>query len=287
MLPSRPELHDAALEPLRYKPERRFVAAIEGENGQRALVKAYAGGWQRASAAAKGIASAGALRVPERLGRSRRRQVVVLEWLPGRALSELAGATDHPPDGLADAARRAGEAAAELHGRRPRHLREPDVSDGERLRAAAEAAAGCCPELTGRLERLAERLAPALAPASGAAIHGDLAADQVIVGADGQVAIVDLDQAAIGDPAADLAGFAAAAEHDVVAGRLDAARRDALLDGFAAGYESASGRPGRAPGRRVAASLVRLAPEPFRRRDAGWPALTRALVERAEELAHG
>lgn len=287
MLPGHPELHGAALEPLRYKPERRFVAAIEGDGGERAVLKAYATGWHRASAAAKGISSGGALRVPKRLGRSRRRHVVALEWLPGRALSELAAAPGQPPDGLAGAARRTGEAVAELHRRRPRHLREPDTTDGQRLRAAAEAAAGCCPELAGRLERLSERLAPTLAPAGGAAIHGDLAPDQVIVGEGGQVAIVDLDQAAIGDPAADLAGFAAAAEHDVVAGRLDPERRDALLDGFAAGYESACGQPGRAPAPRVAASLVRLAPEPFRRRDPAWPALTRALVERAEELAHG
>ncbi|MBA3747782.1 MAG: hypothetical protein H0W96_09890, partial [Solirubrobacterales bacterium] len=47
-LPDHRALWSSSLQALRWKPERRFVAALQGRDGMRALVKAYAG---RSSAA--------------------------------------------------------------------------------------------------------------------------------------------------------------------------------------------------------------------------------------------
>ena len=78
------------------------------------------------------------------------------------------------------------------------------------------------PELTERAADLAERIAGRL---SGLApvrvpVHGDFSADQAVLGPDGVAGLIDLDSAALGDPAADLGCAEAAMIAGVLLGQL-------------------------------------------------------------------
>lgn len=277
VLPGRPGIPEGEITRLRYKPERRFVAAVEGADGSRAVLRVYGDTFERCSATARAIRPGGALRVPERLGKSSRDGALALEWLPGRPLAELL------PGVPAGVLRSVGAALAELHRLPPERVADGEPDEGGRVGAAAAAAAVALPGLADRLERLAARLAARLESARRTPVHGDFSADQVLVDGD-EVAVVDLDRAERADPGGDLASFAAALELESLAGRLEPPEAEAAVAGVVAGYGAAGG-PGRLTPARIAAALVRLAPEPFRSRAEDWPQLTAALVERAEELA--
>jgi aminoglycoside phosphotransferase (APT) family kinase protein len=112
--------------------------------------------------------------------------------------------------------------------------------------------------------------------------HGDFSAYQVLVDGD-RVALVDLDEAVLADPARDLASFAATLGREVVGGRLTAAVAAATQEELLAGYGPVDRSALRAW---TAAALVRLAPEPFRYREPGWPARVGELLAMAEAM-HG
>jgi aminoglycoside phosphotransferase (APT) family kinase protein len=101
-----------------------------------------------------------------------------------------------------------------------------------------------------------------------------------------QVIVVDFDSAAMGDPASDLSSFVAGIEFDTLLGRIPPARAENAIGEFLDAY-------GRASGRRlspifnihVAASLLRLAPFPFRNRYSDWHQLTHKVIDLAETAA--
>ncbi|MFD1719464.1 phosphotransferase [Georgenia deserti] len=115
-------------------------------------------------------------------------------------------------------------------------------------------------------------------------VHGDLSADQVVLGADGRPTVIDLDRAGVDDPLTDLASWAAA---DVVAdllarGVTGEPTPGSLLDG----YHAAGGHTDpRALTALTAGALLQRAVEPFRRHLPGWPEHVAALVETAGTLA--
>lgn len=292
-LPERPDLWEAGLRRLRYKPERRFVAELTADTGARALLKAYDDGdYRGASRNAKVFVSRGSLRVAQRLGRSPGRRVLVTEWLPGRELME--GLAGEAPD--LDATAMAGAALAELHGQRPhRPGHHTSQGEAETVHEAAGAVGAVCPALAERARRLAVAIAAELAATAFAAvtIHGDFSADQVLVG-DGTAAIVDLDHAVRSDPRTDLGSFTARLERDVLAGKLSSGRANAataaLLDGYRDrargefdGVKRGTGwiRP------HTAARLLRLAPEPFRYREQDWHDGVEALLTRVQAILDG
>ena len=115
-------------------------------------------------------------------------------------------------------------------------------------------------------------------------IHGDFSADQVII-SNGNVALVDLDQAVYSDPAADLGSFVARLEYDKLHRDLSPARVEVLASELFRGYRLQTQRD--LPARvdlYVAAGLLRLAPHPFRYRESNWPEKTRAILRRAEAI---
>jgi hypothetical protein len=91
MLPERGDLWDASFRTLAYKPERRFVAALNVGGAPRGVLKIYSEDtFEQAWRNTKALVSArsGALRIARRIGRSRRHCVLVTEWLDGTLFSE-------------------------------------------------------------------------------------------------------------------------------------------------------------------------------------------------------
>ena len=284
LLPDRPDLWDGTVRRLTYKPERRYVAQVLAGGEARAVLRVYAApGYRAARGNGTALASRGRLRLARRLGRSDRLCSLAFEWLPGHSLSEALADPARGPRSVAAA----GAALAELHGQDPQGLASlTRQAEAATLQAVAAGLAVVCPGLAGRAERLAGRLAARLVdePAVDRPIHGDFYPQQVLL-TDGRVAILDLDEAVRGDPAADLGLFIAHLEDAALRGQLAGGRVEALGDALLAGYRLAAHPPVPAQVELYAAAgLVRLAPHCFRRRHPDWPARTEAMLERAEAL---
>lgn len=270
LLPHRPDLWAVTPETLRYKPERRWVGRV----GRRAVVRCYT--TTEFAAARTGwtvFTSTAEVRVPALLGVCEADCALAVEWLPGGPLERRL-----------DGAEAAGVALAALHCQEGAGLPERTPGDeAAAVFAAARAVAAVLPAAGDRAIRLAARVAAAvLAPSRPAprATHGDFSADQVVLGEDA-VGIIDLDAAALGDPAADLGHFVAALEADGWSdGQVSAAR-----EGLLAGYR-ASGLD--VPAERVrvqtAAGLLRRASDPFRYRNPDWPSRIEAILRRTAEV---
>jgi aminoglycoside phosphotransferase (APT) family kinase protein len=284
ILPDRPDLWHVAQLPLRYKPERRYVAQLIADGKPMAVLKLYdRRDYQIALRNAKGFMSRGPLRIAPRLGRSNHHRALVLAWLPGTLLESL---LVEPT--LSDTRMQmVGAALAELHGQRPRRLRRLRQRDEHgSLQAAACAVAAVAPDLAEPVRALTTRLATRLlrVPARSVSIHGDFSADQVLL-TDSGAAILDLDSAARCHALVDLGSFAAALELNVLWGALSANRAAAAMDAVLTGYRTATGVDLFAGlSLHTAAGLLRLAVSPFRNREPDWPWRIEAIVARAETM---
>lgn len=275
---------DGRLHALHHRPERRFVARLEGEGGEVA-VKLHAGpGFAAAKPAAKAFGSRDGLLVPRMLGRSHRHGIVVSVWIDGLPLDDpgpASGATE-------DAWRSTGAALAALHAQAPATLRRRERDElPRRILAVSRYLGTILPNRASRADALAHRIAAALgdaaAPVTG--IHGDFHPGQVLLRSDG-VVILDLDEAVLGDPADDLGSCLAHLERAAGAAAATPApdpraARGALLAGY--GAEAMAPRVDLA----TAAALFLLAPHPFRAREPDWPRRTDDLLARAEGLLVG
>ena len=280
----RPDLWDGDIVPIRYKPERRFVArlVLYGEN--RAVVKIHTGNsYARLRNFNKAFASRGNLRLARRVGHSDRHRVLAFEWLPGRLLSDLIREGIIEPDLL----RPVGEALAHIHEQTTDHLpvRGPDV-DIHHLDAVARQIAFLCPDLAGLTMRTVRSIAALLAGESPsfAATHGDFYAKQVLLDSD-RIGVLDFDESALADPMADIGNFVAHLERDRLRFDLAPDVLDACQEALLTGY-AGTGRP--VDERRIdlyhAACLFKLLPHPFRFREPDWPEQTRQLLERVRTL---
>jgi len=115
-------------------------------------------------------------------------------------------------------------------------------------------------------------------------IHGDFDTDQVLFTSEG-VAILDFDEAAQGDPVADLGSFAARLEWAALRGDLSAGRAKVLTENLLEGYCRAAhcDLPAHFDLYK-AAGLLRVAPHPFRNRLPDWPEQTQAIFDRIESI---
>lgn len=113
------------------------------------------------------------------------------------------------------------------------------------------------------------------APGPDALIHGDLSPDQVLIGEDGQLRLIDLDRTGRGPIGADLGTWIAACEN------LDHPDGPALADAFLDGYRSAGGTIPQALQAWIARAHLAAALEPLRRWRPDWPALVAARLDRA------
>lgn len=291
LLPAMPELWPAGMETLRYKNERRYVGKLLVGGAARALIKVYeARDFKNACRAARTIgtfAADGGLSVAGPLGISQDERIIISRWLDGRPLRQLlheARDLSRKPGQL----QAVGAALAGFHRESPGSLATA-VPENEALSvlAAANATAFLCPALAVRLRRLAAGIGAELLsmPRPHHPIHGDFSSDQVLVdGADdGGIAIVDYDQARIGDPAADLGSFTAQLFYDEAAGALAAGTAAALADVVLKGYLEACGQRETLLryNLHTAAKLLQLTPQAFRTRHPQWPELMARLVYHA------
>ncbi|WP_119070334.1 aminoglycoside phosphotransferase family protein [Rubrobacter indicoceani] len=278
------------LKTLRYKPERRYVARYSGSGN--AVVKFYTPGdylqaGANAAAFSEVFKTTGPMRLARVIGTSREYGAIAGEWAEGIELDELLR-------GRADASevvKLAGAALSELHNQR-RVTGLKYTTRQEEANSLATLASGVSftlPGISGEVYSLVGEIVPRLlaCPLLDAPTHGDFYEEQVIVNpADGYVTILDLDRATFGDPASDLGNFLAHLERDVLAGDLDAPVLPDLGAALLDGYSELGGE--KSVRERVAlyraAGLLRLAPEPFRRRSPDWPERTRRIVRRVREL---
>src|SRR5207247_4832773 len=90
LFPDRSDLGAGELRPLRYLPERRYVAELRANGNDRALLKAYAAkDYPGVKMHALAFRSRGPLRVARLVGCSEGRRLLAFEWLPGRRLLDL------------------------------------------------------------------------------------------------------------------------------------------------------------------------------------------------------
>lgn len=280
VLPEHGGLRGARLSTLRYKPMRRWVGLVEPEKGQPFVVRAYRPEAAEAAAAALRVLEGRGPCTPRLLGTDPSLGLLAVEYLPGRLLQTVPA---HDTD-----LRNTGRALARLHSLSSAGLpTRTGADEAEAIRATARQVAVLLPDVAHEVCRLAEQLAPLLGggPDTSVTLHGDFSADQVVVAPSGQVALLDLDRAASGHPAIDLASFSAALMTDEVLQGGAGARPDDDTHGMLAGY--AQLRPLPVDDEitvRTAALLLRRAGEPFRLCLPDWPERTRTLLSRAAEL---
>ena len=271
---------------LRYKPERRYVARVDGPDGPVAILKCYDdGAFDRAVGGARAVERDPEFVTAALAGVARRRRVTLGEWLPGEGLDGLIRAGRDPLDVYP----KVGAELAALHSSEPLGWPRRDSYEvPESIHAAVRTIGTVLPQLVGPAQQVADRCVAGLDwAAQGSAIHGDFSADQVLVDG-GTPTLIDFDRATVGLPVEDLGRFVANLWAAEVGGVLSAAqaaeRGQAFLDGYAdAAAVGVDGPELAGLGVATAAALLQLAQEPFRRRDPAWDEQTQALVERAAQ----
>lgn len=284
----RPDLWEAEVRSIRYKPERRLVAQLLVEGRPQGVLKfytdtAYPEAKQSARVFNTRKAARQVLRVPSRIGHSDRHHVLAFEWMEGQLLSEaLTG-------GNLDLAamERVGVALAEGHRHPSKKLAPLDrEAEASTLLSVASGLAFLCPHLSEKIHGLARRLATYLMqqPPMNTPVHGDFYAKQVLLAGE-RVVILDFDSAAAGDPAYDLGLFVAHLERGAIRHTVPNDKVRSVAGALLQGYEQASGQ---ALPERVtvyaAAGLLKLAPHQFRNREQNWPQGMEAIIDRAEAL---
>lgn len=197
---------DAQWSVLAYKPDRRAALRLDVDAKPAAVLKLYGSDrFEAVRQRAKLFKSTDALRVPRRLGKSGGLSSLGLEWMNGR---ELTGILQNEPDAVADSIALTAAALADLHRQTSTTLEPARDHVRAALRAQIGAVAGLCPHLADRAAAMAEELDAHLQrrPIGAAAIHGDFYTKQVLIDSD-CAAILDLDDAAIGEPEQDLGNF--------------------------------------------------------------------------------
>ncbi len=282
VLPARPDLWDAGVHLLRYKPERRFVARLSAGDRTAALKMYTTAGYPMARSGSRAFEERGALRLAPLLGRSDRHHVLAFGWVHGLLLRDLLrhDATAMP------ALHHVGAALAALHGQQGTGLPvRSRAMEAARLLAVAEGVAALLPRRSRYARTLATRLARRLEdlPTTATPIHGDFYDKQVLLRDDTAV-VLDLDESALGHPAIDLGNFIAHLERDRMRHGGPAHRVEAMAAALLDGYATTARVP-RHLDLHTAAALLLLAHHPFRFREPDWADRIEALLERTDTLA--
>ncbi len=232
-----------------YAPERSVTLRAVGTDGSAsAYVKAYAPGSIDLPALARRYAfvsralrrSPAAVGSPEPLWWSDTHQALLLQAMPGRPWNQLA------PGSVVGALRRLGTAIATLHAtwlptddeagplRMSRAFARFRRLDTSRILRSAQLIGRARPDAATAARRLADDLSSGSPRyAEPVLLHGDCHPKNALL-AGGQVALIDLDQAGIGPPAADLGSLLARLElARLVEGTDTTDWAAAVLDGYA------------------------------------------------------
>jgi aminoglycoside phosphotransferase (APT) family kinase protein len=164
--------------------------------------------------------------------------VLLLEAMTGARWTDLTGGR------AVDALRRLGRAIAAVH------RIEPPSGSGpfgrlslDRIVHSAELVGRARPDVARRVDLLASRLQErAPTTARRVLLHGDCHHKNSLATDDG-IAILDLDQAGIGDPAADIGSLLARLRLGVIVGERDAIVSGAMEAGFLDGYATLGSLP--------------------------------------------
>lgn len=271
--------------PLRWRPERRFVGKITAPATSDAVaVKAVAAmAYESAVRTSRAIRSTGPLRVPALVGCSDNLRAFSLEWLPGTPLHEALRGGSVESRLLA----RVGAALAELHGQR----HALSVEGPAHVSAALQGRAQHLASVRGvslRISGLASVVGERLRAGTGRALvtsHGDFTATQVLVNGP-DVAVLDLDDAALSERERDLGLFLAYLERLDLTGELSADEAAALTGAFLEGYaEHAGARPDASRLRTYqAAALIARSGGPLRHGRSNWLETLDRVLDRAEAL---
>ncbi len=288
LLPDYPELFDGTLRRLRYKPERRYVAALDAQGEPRATLKFYrAEDYSSAQAKARAFQPGDVLRLAREIGCSERCGVIAFEWIGGEVLSEAYLNAEFESEAI----KPVGASLAELHSQQAAGLIHFTRSaEAKMLQELADGIGALCPHLNKRAQSLAARLVNSSVreDAPARAIHGDFYAEQVLFSKD-STTILDLDEVVYGDPAIDIGNFIARLEFDCLRGKLTAPRAESFSQALLEGYENSAVSRQAMPIENcrvkfyTAIGLFRLAPRPFRYHEPNWSEKIEAILERAEQ----
>ncbi len=286
ILPAHEHVHDAPIETIRYKPERRFVGKLSASGGPAVSLRLYpASQYQKYCEKSWAFASKGALLIPQLVGDSARYCALAHEWVDG---TPLMASLEHAPwNGSSDVLEQVALALGELHRQRPRLRTMYAASDYAR---AMTNAAETISVLDNDLGRIAGEIESAIkAQLSGRvwlsrAVHGDFTADQVLV-QPSHIVILDYDRAGYGEPGMDVGAFVAGLIASALQGRL--ALDDALAQ--AAQFENAYRQANSDHDIRqieifIAGALMMMAPEPFRYRTSNWVEMSHRLLGFARKV---
>ena len=272
---------------LRYKPERRVVVRVDAA-GQPVAVLRCANASEFGEML-NGVSMGVALGQLVWLGVSAEHRLLATRWQPGHSLCPEEG--QGLPLELMPAL---GQALARVHRTDVVHpLRRTAHDEVRALWSVHDTLQAIATPQAQQFHALATRVAQALLAEQGDStlIHGDFSADQVIrpLAAEG-LQIIDWDRAAQGHPLTDLASLQARFELQVIEGVMAPAQCEQAMQQVLAGYQQPVPRsrqplPDVQPLRwHVAAALLRLATEPFRKRSAQWLRDTDAVLQRVQQL---
>jgi aminoglycoside phosphotransferase (APT) family kinase protein len=281
VLPDRKALHRIAPVLLRYRPERRAVFRLGPPAAGSVVLKLYRkGGFARTVSRLRALTSTPKLQLPLWVGSSEPHRLLAFDWLDGPVLRD--GLRTRLPDLAAVA--ETGAALAELHGQAGQGLPlRSEEEEVDQVRRTASVVGQLAPDQAARARALADEVAGGLTAsrADRVPIHGDFYDNQVIVMRD-RVALLDLDEATIGNRLEDLGLFIAHLERDVLLGTLPSAvgsaARSALLEGYCA---TTPGTSISALPLHIAKALIGLGPSVFRKSRDRWPGQLGDLLDRA------
>jgi tRNA A-37 threonylcarbamoyl transferase component Bud32 len=283
-LPDNAELWASNIRTLAYKPERRWVGALEVNGVPRAVCKLYGDtAFEEVRSKSKHFGPGEVLRLAPLIGRSKGRSALFFGWERGQLLSRAMLESSFDPAILF----RVGVALAELQRQSVAKLPvRANDTEASALIKLGDFLEFLLPAESERIRALATRLASAIRslPQGDSVVHGDFYAKQILFAGD-EITVLDLDEAARGDASDDLGTFLAHLEREVAVGRMSAAQLAAYRAQFLEGYRSAVGTVD--SGRiqlRTAARLFGRLPHFFRNHDAEWPQRTVESLARVEAL---
>ncbi len=268
---------------LAYKPERRCTVAVVTDSTPVAVIKAYTrAGFASARTRAAMLQHSRGVGIQRLVSAYERRGLLFFEWLEGRSLGEsiLRG------EATGSDVRETGYALAELHGLPLPELPRRDQRQEQVLEELVATVRVLCPEAVDDAASIAGRAASFVRADESplVLVHGDFYAKQAIVQSN-RVALLDLDQAAVGMAAFDLGNFIAHLELEVARGKIGAEAAAAHSRSFLAGYASHRALPSESLiAANTALSLLALAHHPFRRHLADWQSLISTVIARAGEI---
>ncbi|TQV70534.1 hypothetical protein FKG94_21160 [Exilibacterium tricleocarpae] len=278
---------DVALQPLAYKPERRYVVRASwtddtGATLEHVIKYVTAQEFARVQPLLQCLEVQPIPGIPQLAGMSGRYRALAFAWQPGTGLREITAAANIDYRYL----EATGRALALFHRQAAAIKTLPCRDFAARLQALNEQMAFLLPSLETRMDTLVRELIAWWKDQNETCgvVHGDFYDKQVVVTGE-HVSILDIDSVESGHPTRDLGLFIAHLERDAISGNVAAAEVTRLGDALLRGYLRAGGEIAIDQLRAYTAfGLAQLAHHPFRSNETHWAEKTERLLIRATAL---